>query len=135
MSGHDPPGASTAMSLEVRPYRDGDAEGLAALVLDIRQGKFGISITYADQPDPQDVAGFFRNRAGEFWVAVDGTDVVGCVGFGNEPLSVDARKRHTVTKPIWRILMHTLTARSGASGIASPRLILREARRQNRKNG
>jgi N-acetylglutamate synthase-like GNAT family acetyltransferase len=68
------------MTVEVRPYLDQDAERLVALVLGIQQGEFGISITHADQPDLQDVAGFFRKGAGEFWVAVDGTDVVGCVG-------------------------------------------------------
>jgi N-acetylglutamate synthase-like GNAT family acetyltransferase len=68
------------VSATVRPFEIGDAAGLAALVLDIQQGEFGIAITYEDQPDLQDVTGFFRNGAGEFWVAIDGTGVVGCVG-------------------------------------------------------
>lgn len=68
------------MPVTTRPFEPPDADGLAALVLSIQRDEFGFSITYADQPDLQDVAGFFRTGAGEFWVAVDSERVVGSVG-------------------------------------------------------
>ncbi|HUK09074.1 MAG TPA: GNAT family N-acetyltransferase [Stellaceae bacterium] len=68
------------MSATIRPFEIGDADGLAALVLGIQQREFGIAITYEDQPDLRDVAGYFREARGGFWVAVDGPEVVGCVG-------------------------------------------------------
>jgi N-acetylglutamate synthase-like GNAT family acetyltransferase len=114
MSGHDLLGASTAMSLEVRPYRDGDAEGLVALVLNIQQGEFGISITYSDQPDLQDVAGFFRNGAGEFWVAADDIDVVGCVGL------VDLGNHEAALRKMFVRADH----RGGERGVAQQLLVM-----------
>lgn len=69
-----------ALKVSVRPFEAGDIKGLASLVLQIQQVEFGFSITYADQPDLQDVDGFFRQGGGGFWIAVDGARVVGCVG-------------------------------------------------------
>jgi N-acetylglutamate synthase-like GNAT family acetyltransferase len=40
-----------------------------------------VPITYEQQPDLQDPAKFFRNGAGEFWVAKTGAgDIVGTIG-------------------------------------------------------
>jgi N-acetylglutamate synthase-like GNAT family acetyltransferase len=73
-------GPASAVGATVRPFEGGDAEGLVWLVLGIQQREFGVPITYEDQPDLQDVAGFFRRGAGEFWVAIQAAEVVGCVG-------------------------------------------------------
>jgi hypothetical protein len=109
--------------------------GLVALVLDIRQGEFGISITYAISltrkmsRDSSETAPASFGSLSMALTLLDASDSV------MNPFPSMRGNVIRLTKPIWRILMHTLTARSGASGIASPRLILREARRQNRKNG
>jgi len=61
----------------VRPYGPADHPRVVDLVLPVQQQEFGIPITYEEQPDLQDPLAFFGGR---FWVAVDGDDVVGCVG-------------------------------------------------------
>lgn len=53
---------------------------VARLVLAVQRGEFGIDATYEGQPDLQDMAGFFRRNAGEFWVALAGGAPVGCIG-------------------------------------------------------
>lgn len=62
------------------PYDPRDHAGVVRLVTSIQSDEFGIPITYADQPDLQDIAGFFRRGAGEFWVARAGDDVIGSIG-------------------------------------------------------
>lgn len=64
----------------VAPYQPRDHAGVVRLVTSIQSDEFGIPIAYADQPDLQDIAGFFRRGAGEFWVARAGDDVIGSIG-------------------------------------------------------
>src|SRR3712207_5575663 len=61
----------------VRSYEPDDHAQVVDLVLPVQQEEFGIPITYEEQPDLQDPLGFFGGR---FWVAVEGDDVIGCVG-------------------------------------------------------
>jgi hypothetical protein len=55
----------------IRPYQKGDEVGIAQLVVSIQREEFGLEVRFEDQPDLQDVAGFFREGVGEFWVAFD----------------------------------------------------------------
>jgi len=68
-------------TVRIVPYEDKHREALAALVLDIQRGEFGLKATEAGQPDLLDPAGFFRNGGGEIWLALAGPDeaVVGSV--------------------------------------------------------
>jgi hypothetical protein len=68
------------MTLEIRPYRAEDRDGLIALVLPIQRDEFGLAITADDQPDLVDVPGFFARGASAFWVASDGAQLVGSAG-------------------------------------------------------
>ncbi len=67
--------------VEVSIFEPQDHAPMAAMVVDIQNREFGVPITYAQQPDLQDPAAFFRKGAGEFWVAraADGA-VVGTIG-------------------------------------------------------
>jgi len=67
------------MPVEIRPFAPAHHAGVVALVVGIQQGEFGFSITYEQQPDLQDIPGFFRKGEGEFWVAVAGGRVVGTI--------------------------------------------------------
>jgi|SRR5579864_599302 len=69
-----------AMRATIRPFEVGDAGSLIALVLGIQRNEFGIPISLEDQPDLQDVPGYFREGRGGFWVAATGSAIVGCVG-------------------------------------------------------
>lgn len=54
-------------------------QGVADLIVPIQREEFGIDIAYDDQPDLQDIPGFYQNGAGNFWVALDGAEVVGTI--------------------------------------------------------
>jgi len=83
------------------PYDDAYRQDLAGLVLPIQQNEFGIQITLEEQPDLTDVRGFFLTGNGNFWLALEGGKVVGCIalkdiGGGRGALRkmfVDARYR------------------------------------------
>jgi N-acetylglutamate synthase-like GNAT family acetyltransferase len=53
--------------------------GIADLIVPIQREEFGIAITYQDQPDLLDIAGFYQKGAGQFWLALDGEKVVGTI--------------------------------------------------------
>ena len=54
-------------------------EGVVRLILPIQQEEFGIAITAEAQPDLRDIPGFYQQGAGNFWVALDGGEVVGSI--------------------------------------------------------
>jgi N-acetylglutamate synthase-like GNAT family acetyltransferase len=54
-------------------------DGIAALIVPIQRQEFGIPITYDDQPDLKDIAGFYQHGAGNFWLALAGSRVVGTI--------------------------------------------------------
>lgn len=63
----------------VVPFQPHHADGAIAVILSIQQTEFGIPISLDDQPDLLDVEAFYRDGGGEFWVALDGEDVVGTI--------------------------------------------------------
>jgi N-acetylglutamate synthase-like GNAT family acetyltransferase len=67
------------LSVEIRPFAPVHQAGVVALVVGIQQDEFGFSITYEQQPDLQNIPGFFRKGAGDFWVALVGERVVGTI--------------------------------------------------------
>lgn len=62
------------------PFEPAHAAGVVALILPIQQREFGIPITLEAQTDLHDVAAFYQQGAGQFWVALEGDAVVGTVG-------------------------------------------------------
>ena len=67
-------------SLIVRPVAPHDLAQVAPLVSGIQRGEFAVPVTIDEQPDLLDPIGFFRHRAGDFWVALDGDLVIGTIG-------------------------------------------------------
>lgn len=60
--------------LRIRPARADEADPILALILPIQREEFGIDISAADQPDLFNLDPFYRQGAGQFWVAeIDGT--------------------------------------------------------------
>lgn len=49
------------------------------LILQIQQEEYNIAITQADQPDLLDIAQFYQNGVGNFWVALHTGQVVGTI--------------------------------------------------------
>ncbi len=67
------------MSFVVETYRDHFRDGVAELIVPIQRQEFGIDITYQDQPDLTDIAGFYQQGCGNFWLAVADGKVVGSI--------------------------------------------------------
>jgi N-acetylglutamate synthase-like GNAT family acetyltransferase len=63
----------------VEPYRDQFRSGVAELIVPIQRQEFGIEISYEDQPDLTDIAGFYQAGCGNFWLAVADGKVVGSI--------------------------------------------------------
>ncbi len=67
------------MTYQIRPYEERDREKIIQLILPIQQQEFGVPITIADQPDLQNISTFYQQAGGNFWVAVNGDDVIGTI--------------------------------------------------------
>lgn len=65
--------------VDVLGYIPAFAQGVRDLIVPIQQDEFGISISYDDQPDLKDIPGFYQNGTGNFWVALDGPEVIGTI--------------------------------------------------------
>jgi N-acetylglutamate synthase-like GNAT family acetyltransferase len=65
--------------IDIQPFSAPHADGVVALILPIQQAEFGIPVTIADQPDLRDITGFYQHGNGNFWLALDGGEVVGTV--------------------------------------------------------
>ncbi len=64
------------LSFKIVPYADVHQPGVIDLIVGIQRREFGLTITAADQPDLTDIPGYYRQGAGNFWVAVAGADTV-----------------------------------------------------------
>lgn len=115
------------MEYLVLPFTAGDIAGVRDLILGIQQGEFGFPITWEDQPDLHDIAGWYRHGAGEFWVAKDaGGRIVGTVGLKDIGGGAGALRKMFVAAP-WRgiergvafSLVETLLAHARARGLAT----------------
>ncbi|WP_374090688.1 GNAT family N-acetyltransferase [Methylomicrobium lacus] len=65
--------------IEITPFSPWHADGVVGFILPIQQAEFEIPITLDAQPDLQDIQGFYQQGSGNFWVALDGQNVVGSV--------------------------------------------------------
>lgn len=68
-----------ADTVVIEPYGRQGPDRIFGLILPIQTEEFGVAITRADQPDLEDIPGFYQHGTGNFWVALDGGEVVGTV--------------------------------------------------------
>lgn len=77
--------------ITIKPYEACHKDGVRDLIVPIQREEFGIDITYDDQPDLQDIEGFYKKGKGGFWVAVDSDQVVGSIALidiGNDQVAL-----------------------------------------------
>lgn len=67
------------MSIIIQQYTEAYKDKVIAVILDIQQNEFCISIKKADQPDLDDIPGVYQTGAGNFWVATDNDQVIGTI--------------------------------------------------------
>jgi N-acetylglutamate synthase-like GNAT family acetyltransferase len=65
--------------LTIEQYTAPYKEKVVAHILAIQRDEFAIAITRADQPDLDAIETFYRQGAGNFWLALDAGAVVGTV--------------------------------------------------------
>lgn len=65
--------------IEITQFSTVHGEGVVALILPIQQAEFEIPITIEAQPDLLDISRFYQRDNGNFWIALDGGQVVGTV--------------------------------------------------------
>lgn len=63
----------------VRECEEAYKDEIIDLILEIQQKEFGVAVTREDQPDLNDIDGFYRTGDGNFWVALCGGRVVGTI--------------------------------------------------------
>lgn len=69
----------TASEIDIQPFSAPYIQGVVNLILPIQQTEFGIPVTLDDQPDLLDIASFYQNGQGNFWIALDSNKVVGSI--------------------------------------------------------
>ena len=67
------------MGLQIVPFGREHQEHVGALIISIQRDEFSIPITLEEQPDLFDVDNFYRHGRGDFWVAVNGSAVIGTI--------------------------------------------------------
>jgi len=67
----------------IREFAIDDAPAVSALVLSIQRHEFGMDVTIDEQPDLNDIAGYYRTQQGNFWVAQINGNLVGTIGLLN----------------------------------------------------
>ena len=71
--------AITDVNVTIRPYQDGDTQGISDLITDLQRNEFDINISLADQPDLANIDGFYGQGSSGFWVAVAADKIVGTI--------------------------------------------------------
>lgn len=81
----------TINCVAIKPFSPDLQNAVERLVLPIQQIEFGVKITLEEQPDLMDITGTFQCGNGNFWVAMDGDNVVGTIGvvdIGNQQVAL-----------------------------------------------
>ena len=65
--------------IEILPYTEQFLSGVVDVILPIQQSEFDIPITLDAQPDLLDIPAYYQQRNGNFWIALNGSEVVGTI--------------------------------------------------------
>ncbi|RFM30464.1 GNAT family N-acetyltransferase [Deminuibacter soli] len=80
--------------LQIIPFTKKYGAAVATLITHIQQNEFNVPVTLADQPDLQDIPGFYQQGRGNFWCAVNSKDeVVGTIALIDTGTGVGAIRK------------------------------------------
>jgi len=71
------------MSYDITAYTDIYKPQIIDLILGIQTEEFNVAITANDQPDLQDIHGYYQQGTGNFWVAVSEGTVIGTIALSD----------------------------------------------------
>lgn len=66
-------------NIKIIPFETEYQNQIAALIPGIQNGEFGLPLTIADQPDLLQIPSFYQSGKSNFWIALDGNQVVGTI--------------------------------------------------------
>jgi len=106
----DAPLVELMKSLRITAYEAQYLAGIRDLIVPIQRNEHAFSIAYEDQKDVHDIPGFYQRDGAEFWVAIDGADVVGSIALVDIGNGQGALRKMFVKHP-YRGAAHRLAAR------------------------
>lgn len=65
--------------MRVIEFTDEFQEEVIDLILPIQQDELGVKITVEEQPDLKNIVGFYQNKNGNFWIAIDENKIAGSI--------------------------------------------------------
>jgi len=65
--------------INITPFVQKYQQQVIDLIVSIQAKEFGVSITACDQPDLSDIENYYQKKASNFWVALEGSNVVGTI--------------------------------------------------------
>jgi N-acetylglutamate synthase-like GNAT family acetyltransferase len=65
--------------ISITPFTQKYQQQVIELIVTIQAQEFGVSITADDQPDLKEISNYYQKNAGNFWIALEGDDVVGTI--------------------------------------------------------
>ena len=71
------------MNYTIAVYTDEYKQSIIDLILRIQTEEFNVAITAGDQPDLQDIPGYYQQGAGNFWVAIIDNTVIGTIALSD----------------------------------------------------
>ncbi|MBI6751243.1 GNAT family N-acetyltransferase [Pseudomonas syringae] len=115
----------SANDIQVRRFIPSDEQGVSALILPIQREEFDIAITAEDQPDLKAIPAFYQTGTGDFWVAVQGDQVVGSIALKDIGSGQAALRKMFVAAPfrgrefsVAARLLNRLVEESTAKGVS-----------------
>lgn len=103
--------------IQVVPYTPEHQSAVVDVILSIQQLEFNLPINLSAQPDLTDISRFYQFGRGNFWVALDGAKLVGCVGLRDIGDNQGALRKMFVaaeyrgaTRGVAQLLLDNLTA-------------------------
>jgi N-acetylglutamate synthase-like GNAT family acetyltransferase len=110
--------------IKIESYKDEHKSQIIDLILKIQRDEFSVAITIEDQPDLLQIPSFYVKDKGNFWVALENNEVVGCIALkdiGNSQCALRkmfvAKEYRGKEKNIAQQLLDTLLAASKAKGV------------------
>lgn len=85
-------------NIKILTYDDSYKDKIINLILKIQVEEFGFITTINDPPGLESIVSFYQLNGGNFWVALDGEDVVGTIGLRILSNGQAAMKRMYVAK-------------------------------------
>lgn len=67
-------------TIKISTYHHQYQAQVIELILKIQQQEFGLPITLEEQPDLLVIPSFYQKGNGNFWIALDGDNVIGTIG-------------------------------------------------------